>query len=313
MRKDYALVSSQTTSAQETTGACWRCIFQPNEAELARLKEDYALPDGYVEAALDDHEDARSEALAAGAPSPGFILVREPYRTKSPNGHLAFETMPIALLLVPDGLVTISKQEPRLMTEYLKALDEVDTADSLALRIVDGILDCYTADANEIDDQTRKMERRVKEAAKNTLIYEVMALDKSLVYFRAALGHIQDLIDQMQKADRYFQAAADQRIRFLLGVKVSQLLTMVTSTEAILDQYNAAISSVVANNLNLIMKMLTSVSILLAIPPVVSGIFGQNTWLPWKDGPAYGFWLTLALAFGLSALAAWWLHRKDYF
>lgn len=313
MRKDYALTRSRETSAQETTGACWHCYYQPTAVELQTLKQDYALPDGYVEAALDDHEDARSEALGAEATAPGFVLIREPYRTESKNGHPQYETMPIAMLLVEDGLITISQEAPRLMDRYLAALDQVEAADSLALHIVDQILDCYTADTDWIDDQARAMEQRVTQAAKNTLIYEVMALDKSLVYFNAALTHTQKLIEELQASPRYFTAAADARLRYLLGVKVSQLLTMVASTEEVIDQYNTAISSVVANNLNLIMKMLTSVSIILAIPPLVSGIFGQNTWIPWLGKPVAGFWLTLLIAAGLSGVAAWWLHRKDYF
>jgi magnesium transporter len=58
--------------------------------------------------------------------------------------------------------------------------------------------------------------------------------------------------------------------------------------------------------------MLTSVSILLAIPPIFSGIWGQNTWLPWAK-PTYGFWVVLALSLGTALVVGWWLHRKDYF
>lgn len=313
MQKDYAIKQSQTTSAEETSGACWHCIFEPTEAELQALKTRYRLPEGYVEAALDDHEDARSEALSAGTATPGFILVREPYSYKGDTGHRTYATMPLALILLDDGLVTISKEKPRLMTAYLEALDEVETADSFALRIVDRVLDCFTSDIDDMADSTHAMEKQVKNAAKNTLIYEVMSLEKGLVYFNAALTRTKSLVADIRASDRYFQADRDARVLFLLDVKVCQILTTVESTEAILDQYNSAISSVVGNNLNLIMKMLTSVSILLAIPPIISGIFGQNTWIPWKGEPVYGFWLTLAIAMGISAAVAWWLHRKDYF
>lgn len=313
MQKDYAIKQSQTTSATETSGACWHCVFDPSEAELQALKAQYELPDGYVEAALDDHEDARSEALREGADAPGFILVREPYAYQGDTGHRTYATMPIALILLADELVTISRDKPRLMDAYLQALDQVETADSLALRIVDRVLDCYTKDIDDMADSTHKMEKQVKNSAKNTLIYEVMSLEKGLVYFNAALTRTKTLVADIRDSDRYFLAASDARVLFLLDVKVRQILTTVASTEEILDQYNSAISSVVGNNLNLIMKMLTSVSILLAIPPIISGIFGQNTWIPWKGQPVYGFWLTLALAAGISGAVAWWLHRKDYF
>ncbi|MFD1440469.1 magnesium transporter CorA family protein [Lacticaseibacillus hegangensis] len=313
MQKDYAIKQSQTTSATETSGACWHCIFDPSEAELQALKTRYDLPDGYVEAALDDHEDARGEALREGADAPGFILVREPYAYQGDTGYRTYETMPIALILLADELVTISRDKPRLMDAYLQALDQVETADSLALRIVDRVLECYTKDIDDMAESTHKMEKQVKNSAKNTLIYEVMSLEKGLVYFNAALTRTKTLVADIRDSDRYFLAASDARVLFLLDVKVRQILTTVASTEEILDQYNSAISSVVGNNLNLIMKMLTSVSILLAIPPIISGIFGQNTWIPWKGQPVYGFWLTLALAAGISGAVAWWLHRKDYF
>lgn len=313
MQKDYAIKHSQTTSAQETSGACWHCIFDPTEGELQALKDRYQLPDGYVEAALDDHEDARSEALSQGAEAPGFILVREPFAYEGDTGYRTYATMPLALILLEDELVTISRAKPRLMDDYLQALDQVESADSFSLRIVDRVLDCFTKDVDDMADSTHAMEKQVKNSAKNTLIYEVMSLEKGLVYFNAALTRTQSLVADIRGSDRYFQADSDARVLFLLDVKVRQILTTVESTEEILDQYNSAISSVVGNNLNLIMKMLTSVSILLAIPPIVSGIFGQNTWIPWKDGPVVGFWLTLVIALGISAAVAWWLHRKDYF
>jgi magnesium transporter len=97
-----------------------------------------------------------------------------------------------------------------------------------------------------------------------------------------------------------------------VNVECEQVLTVCDCARALLDQYNTAVSAIVGNNLNLIMKVLTSVSIIMTIPAIVSGIWGMNTWLPLRHGMS-GFFILLAVMGILCGACAWLLKKKDYF
>lgn len=264
-----------------------------------------SVPETAVAAAQDPHEDPRFTGFAKAQPT-GMLVLRQPYATTDDNGRRAYHTAPIVLVVGEHQLVTLSAQPLRAAQRLEQAATTAESPLDLAFTLCWQVFQQYTADTAAIDEVTRAMAKRVRDAAHNELLYEIMALEQSLVWFTAALTHSKALVAALQ--DRFPEHATLHRA----AVECGQALTVAESTEEILDQYNTAISSVVANNLNLIMKMLTSVSILLAIPPIFSGIWGQNTWLPWAK-PTYGFWVVLALSLGTALVVGWWLHRKDYF
>ncbi len=68
----------------------------------------------------------------------------------------------------------------------------------------------------------------------------------------------------------------------------------------------------VSNNLNLIMKMLTSVSIIMTIPSIVGSLWGMNTRVPWQQS-IWGFWTLIVATIVLCVAAGYWLHKKDFF
>ncbi|WP_156314315.1 CorA family divalent cation transporter [Lacticaseibacillus camelliae] len=111
----------------------------------------------------------------------------------------------------------------------------------------------------------------------------------------------------------YFSVDPAHRRKLAIAERTAhQAKTLAEANSAILDQYNSTVSSVVSNNLNLIMKMLTSVSIIMTIPSIVGSLWGMNTRVPWQQS-IWGFWTLIVATIVLCVAAGYWLHKKDFF
>lgn len=86
---------------------------------------------------------------------------------------------------------------------------------------------------------------------------------------------------------------------------------MVERSTLMLDKLSDLYTNVINNNLNEVMKILTSVTILMTIPTIVGGIWGMNVRLPWQDSE-HGFWILMALSLLIGIITLWILKKNDY-
>ncbi|MFD1483907.1 magnesium transporter CorA family protein [Lacticaseibacillus baoqingensis] len=295
-----------------TTAGQWLRVCAPDKDELEALANHYQLPFDYWHAGLDPHEDPRVVGVHPEAQHPTLVVVRVPFATHNAQGDQVFETKPLALILVKDQLITVAAQPLAVVDAFIAKKRAVDDAEDLALALIQAVLDEFVANTDQMDAQTRDMETRLATAARNTLLYEIIALERSLVYFDSALTMTQAVVKKLAASARVFTTDAHLYRLHAVNVECGQALTVVNCSRALLDQYNTAVSAIVGNNLNLIMKVLTSVSIIMTIPAIVSGIWGMNTWLPFRTGMT-GFFFLLGLIGVLCGSCAWLLKKKGYF
>ncbi|MFD1485122.1 magnesium transporter CorA family protein [Lacticaseibacillus baoqingensis] len=283
----------------------WVHLDDPTPATLDAIGEQYDLPQRFLTAALDEFEEPRIDQLDAPV---ALMNVRVPHAFESETGVATYETVPLTLLFCDQALVTVAKLGQVDLTQVQAQLAAASNAKTASFVIVAWALAAYDQVIADLSQRVQTMEGRVAEASQNRLLYEVMALEKALVHLTSALAAMHTMLKQASRSE-FGQAHAITMHE--LTVQAHQALSVAQKTEEILDQYNTAISSVIGNNLNLIMKFLTGVSIILAIPPIFSGIWGQNTWIPWRQ-PVYGFWVVLGLTLLVSLATAWWLKKKKY-
>ena len=187
-----------------------------------------SVPAAALAAAQDPHEDPRFTGFDAKEPS-GMLVLRAPYETTDDNGRRAYHTSPIVLVVGEHQLVTLSAQPLRAARRIEQAASTAESPLDLAFTLCWRVFQQYTADTAAIDEVTRQMAKRVRAAAHNELLYEIMAYEQSLVFFTAALTHSKALVAALQ--DRFPEHATLHRA----AVECGQALTVAESTEEILD------------------------------------------------------------------------------
>lgn len=310
MQANYTIESGRIVKSAQASH--WVRVIAPDPGELDVLDDRYHFPFDYLQAGIDPHEDPRVVGVRDGSDKPALMVLRVPEATTNAQGDQVYETVPMAMILVGEQLVTVSAKRLGVVDAFIAHTRALGDAEDLALALLQAVLSAFVEDVDEMDQRTRAMESRLATASRNTLLYEIIALERSLVYFDAALTKTQAVVKKLSDSAQYF--TTDEHLYRLHAVNVAceQVLTVCDCARALLDQYNTAVSAIVGNNLNLIMKVLTSVSIIMTIPAIVSGIWGMNTWLPLRHGMS-GFFILLAVMGILCGACAWLLKKKDYF
>jgi magnesium transporter len=139
-----------------------------------------------------------------------------------------------------------------------------------------------------------------------------MRIQKSLVYFVTALRSNELVLMKLERTN--FLGLNDDEKEFLndLIVDTSQALEMANVYTNILSSTMDAFASIISNNLNLVMKRLTSITIVLTFPVLVSSIYGMNVDIPYQHSP-HAFYIPVILSIVISVIMSWYFMKKKWF
>ena len=156
------------------------------------------------------------------------------------------------------------------------------------------------------------IEKRLHKSMKNRELIQLHSLEKSLVYFSTSLKANEITLEKMLKLEIMQKYEDDQDILEDVIIENKQAIEMTDIYSNILSSTMDFFASVISNNLNIVMKVLASVTILMAIPTIIGGIFGMNVALPLENNPN-GFNIIMFLTILLTGVTAFILYKKDMF
>lgn len=275
---------------------CWLHLVDPTPADLETVR-DFGVPPGLLTHVSDTDERPRVEHVGEAV----LVVMHYPSRLTEP-GRPPWRTLPISVLATPNGVVTIASQ-PTVFLEPLLAgkVPELSTARGLEfiLRVFWQLADACLAGLREIDADVDKLEGALKRSLRNEEVLGLLEYQKSLTFFATALKANELVLERLHQMNSLHWADQDQELLADVRVEVRQAIEMVDISDNTLGQTMDAFASIVSNNLNSVMKVLTSVTIMLAVPTLIASIYGMNVGLPGQHS---------ALAFGgivaLSVLAS---------
>jgi len=153
------------------------------------------------------------------------------------------------------------------------------------------------------------IERELHISMKNKELFQLLDLEKSLVFFSTSLKANQAVVEKLQRGRIIKLYEEDKDLLEDVLVEVQQAIEMSNIYTNILSGTMDAFASIISNNLNIVMKILTSLTILMAIPTMIASFFGMNV----EGIPVPTFWLVFAIALGFTGVAAFILFRKKMF
>lgn len=276
----------------------WLHVEEPSKQEIQQISTDYQLPSDYLTAVLDDAENSRSEGLdQSDFLRPVLLLLQFPYVSTSPSGYVQFNTYPLSLIITPDKrLISVSNYHPPFFKDLVATpLPENDMSSrvNLVLEILWKLVLSYNANLKAIRDQVEQLEGEIQVSTENKHLYQIMDIQKSLVLFEAATTSNWKTLKKISLTEQFKHHHAYRNHLHDILVETEQSMTSAKINLKLVSQMTDTFSAIVSNNLNNVMKILTSLTIVLTIPTIIGGLYGMNVKLPIADRDDAFIWIVI--------------------
>ncbi len=293
----------------EIEKGCWVYMVNPTPEEIAQICDQAKIEPEYIRAPLDEEEMGRVE----NDDGTTLIIVDGPVATKNENGSVTYLTFPIGIIFTRDYIITVSLKENSVLKDITEgSIRGINPAmkSRFFLKTMLALAARYLQYLKQIDKITVYTENQIYKATKNQEIVQLMALSKSLVYFSTSLKSIEMTLHKVERGRLIKLYEEDEELFDDVIIEIRQAREMADTYSTILSGMIDAFASVISNNLNSAMKLLASITIIMAVPNIISGFFGMNV----QGIPlASNFWLPVGIAALIVAVVAIILARKKMF
>jgi magnesium transporter len=273
------------TTGAHLPEAGWLHAHAPTPAERACLGA-LGVPAAFLQHALDENELARVDHEGSAR----LVIVRVPRPAAS--SEQPWSTAPISVIVTGRYWVTIGAEDADTLRHIGLPSAEGDDPTRFVLRLLERVAATFLADLQAIDREVDDVESRLQDAQENAQIRALLRLQKSLVHFEIALKSNQMMLGRLRRDGCFPRAELDEALFDDVEVELAQAAEMTTISVNILSSMMDAFASIISNNLNVVMKRLTSLTLLVSIPTVVASFYGMNVVLPFAQHPL-AFALTL--------------------
>lgn len=289
----------------------WINIVAPSSEELILISKKTGVSLDFLRAALDDEETSRIDIEDDTL----LVIVDIPF-TEMEDNSLTYDTYPLAIIHTDKQLITVCLKNSKILTDF--ANEKIKSfytfkKSRFILQILNRISTYYLLYLRQIDKKSLMIEKRLHKSMKNRELIQLHSLEKSLVYFSTSLKANEITLEKMLKLDIMQKYEADKDVLEDVIIENKQAIEMTEIYSNILASTMDFFASVISNNLNIVMKVLASVTILLAIPTIVSGIYGMNiSYLPFSTGD-HSFAVVMGIMISIAGFVAFILYKKDMF
>lgn len=289
---------------------CWVQMIDPTQEECQAIADALLVDIEDVQAALDEEESSRIEL------QDGYTLILVDIPTvEVRHEKQAYTTIPLGIILTQDVIVTVCTEDTTVLQSFVNnRVKEFST--KKRLRFVYQILyrtaSNYQANLRIIDKNRTEIEERVGTDTDDSDLINLHELESTLVYFATSLRANGVVLDRLTRYKRLEQYPEDKELLDDVIVENRQAIEMTTIYRDVINGTRELMSSILDNRLNNVMKYLTSITIVMAIPTVVSGLFGMNVnanWMPFANTP-HGFLIICVLTLLICMVTMLVLRKK---
>ncbi|HAP02202.1 MAG TPA: magnesium transporter CorA [Bacteroidetes bacterium] len=311
MIKYYKTYDGKLKQLDAPESDCWINIYPPfNHENLKKLSEQYTIPIDFLIDSLDIDERSRFEH----EDDVDLIVLKIPLMNESDSERDAkFITIPLGIILVKDIIITISPYENQVVECFLNNnVRNYSTLDrnKFVLQVFDRCVFYFLYFLKEINNESNAFERELYSSMRNEELLKLLKIEKSLVYFVTSLRANELMMLKVQRTDFLKIKEDEEKQEFFSDtiIDTSQALEMANTYTNILSGTMDAFASIISNNLNVVMKRLTSVTIVLTVPTLISSLYGMNVHIPYEENK-YTFYFIMAGCV-LIAFSLIWLFKR---
>lgn len=288
----------------------WIDMINPTVSEGEEIARELDIDIHDLLAALDEEESSRVE-LEDGYT---LILVDIP-ATEIRHDKEAYTTIPLGIILTQDIIITVCTEETSVLQAFVNGrVKEFSTKKKLRFvyQILFRIASLYQSNLRIIDKKRTEIEERIDDNTEDVDLIDLHALESTLVYFATSLRANGVVLDRLTRYKRLEQYPDDKDLLGDVIVENQQAIEMTTIYRDIINGTRELMSSVLDNRLNNVMKSLTSITLVMGIPTLISGLYGMNVssrWVPLANTP-YGFGIICLITLVVCIMILLFLKRK---
>ena len=308
-RTDHKVLSEIT----EYEDNMWVCMTKPTVDETKLIAEDFEIDLADVRAALDDEESSRVEVEDGYT----LILVDIP-SIEMRNEREAYTTIPLGIILVKDILITVCAEDTPVLDAFIESkVKEFSTKKRMRFmyQILYRNFMTYQYYLRVMDRRRNLIEQRIQDETEDADLIDLHELESNLVYFATSLRANGVVLDKLARYSSIKQYPEDQELLDDVMVENKQAIEMTGIYRDIISGTRELMTTIINNRLNNIMKFLAAITIVMAIPTIISGIYGMNVsgkWMPLAETP-YGFYIVCGIIVLICIIIALILKKKKMF
>ena len=295
---------------EKIESGCWVHLTNPTEEEISLVADQLKIDSSLLVSILDDEEQPRldedDECQLVIIDVPKHYIRHEASQVK---------TNPLGILLVRNQyILTISKQEFRFMTEFQE--DKVkgfytDHKSRFVIQILYQVALYYLRCLKQINQAMEETEDLMFSSTSNQDLAKMLSLEKTLVYFSTSLRENEVVLEKMSKGNIIPLFEEDQDLLEDAIIENRQGIEMASLYREILSSMTDAFATVISNNLNNVMKFLTSITLVISIPTMIFSFFGMNIPFGPLGTSPMSVSIMIVISLLISILITWILKKKN--
>ena len=288
----------------------WIQLNKPTVEESRFIAEKFDIDLADVRAALDDEESSRVEVEKNYT----LILVDIP-SIEIRNDREAYTTIPLGIILLDQYIITVCAEETPVLEAFVeRKVRDISTKKRMRLMYQILYRNCMTYQyyLRVMDRRRIIIEQRIQEETEDADLIDLHELESNLVYFATSLRANGVVLDKLTRYSSIKQYPEDRELLDDVVVENKQAIEMTTIYRDIINGTRELMTTIINNRLNNVMKFLAAITIVMAIPTIISGIYGMNVsakWMPLANTP-YGFEIVCGIILLVSILIALILKKK---
>ena len=304
----YKTVEDELISVDKIEDGCWVYVTRPTTEELERLQDETGIDMDDLRAPLDDEERSRVEV----EDDYNMILVDIPSLDEKDR----YVTIPLGIYMTKEVIVTLCLEESPVLRAFAnKRVREFYTFKKtrFVFQILYRNATSYLRYLRIIDRKSEQIEEKLHISQRNKELIELLELEKSLVYFTTSLRSNETVLEKLLRTEKIKKYPEDEDLLEDVIVENKQAIEMAKIYSDILSGTMDAFASVISNNLNVVMKFLSTVTIVLSIPTMIASFYGMNfQHIPLGDNP-YGFYIVTAITLIVTVVLVFFFKKKNLF
>lgn len=253
---------------------CWINVTNPSQKENQKLISEFGLPSEIINDILDQDERPRVEFEDEWT----LIILRIPVELK--NNGVPFHTIPLGIFMAKNYTLTLCLQDNEVLpigqpSPFRDQYKEITDNINFILRLFLRSGNIYLRYLKQINQMTSMIEQDLEKSIKNKELNKLLKMEKCLVYFITSIKANEIVLAKLKNSRKITTELNEDLLEDAI-IENKQALEMAQIYSDIQNSMMDVFASVISNNLNVVMKQLTIISIILMIPTLIASIFGMN-------------------------------------